>query len=108
MSTLTFFHLSAVDSENVWSYLEECDIFSAAKIVAQSKIIIEAHDISKSVNGRTESQYRFCRFLSSASLRDITLNETCNESSTKLLSGCTSAVFLSQVCAVLYITSRES
>lgn len=100
-----FLLLSAVDSENVWSFLEECDIFNAAKIVAQSKIIIEAHDISKSIdcNGRTESQYRFCRFLSSASIRDITLNEICNESSTKLLSGCTSAVFLSQVCAVLHI-----
>ena len=93
--------MSAVDSQNVWSYLEECDIFNAAKIVAQSKIIIEAYNISKSVdsNGGAESQYRFCRFLSAAALKDIALNseQKSNENASKLLSGCTSAVFLSQV-----------
>jgi hypothetical protein len=34
---------TAVNSQIVWGYLENCDIFGAAKVVVQSKLLLEAY-----------------------------------------------------------------
>lgn len=94
---------TAVDSHDVWSFLEDCDIFSAAKIIAQSKILLEACNASTSSSSggdsRKASPYRFCQFLSPASIQEAATRckLISSTSSPHLLAGCSSAVFLSQV-----------
>ena len=93
--------LTAVDSHDVWGYLEECDIFNAAKIVAQSRIFQEAYRMSihRNTAREGESTFQLCRFFAATSVKEISLG--CERGSivgaAQLYSGCTSVAFLSQV-----------
>ena len=93
----------------MWSYLEECDIFSAAKIVAQSRIFQDAYCLSvhRSKVREEESTFQFCRFFSATSVKEISLG--CERGSiagaAQLYSGCSSVAFLSQVRDVETLTN---
>jgi hypothetical protein len=56
----------AVNSQIVWGYLEECDIFGAAKVVVQSKLLLEACSYGSEV---TVSSLSFPTFFSASALK---------------------------------------
>ena len=95
------FHRIVIDSHDVWSCLEECDIFGAAKIIVQAKIFLETHNTSRVMRNDDVLTFPlpFCRFFSASALSEVGLSSDSRgiKNLSIALAGCSSAMFLSQV-----------
>ena len=95
------FNRTVIDSHDVWSSLEECDIFGAAKIIVQAKIFLETHNTSRFMRNDDVLAFPlpFCRFFSANALSEVGLSSDSRgmKNLSIALAGCSSAMFLSQV-----------
>ena len=95
------FNRIVIDSHDVWSSLEECDIFGAAKIIVQAKIFLETHNTSLVMRNDNALAFPlpFCRFFSASAFSEVGLSSESGaiKNLSMALAGCSSAIFLSQV-----------